>query len=77
MKSGGRTVEEEEPATSPDCSRRGGGGAEPARRIITSLTSLGLVVGMNNIQEFVSTRAEQESGVCLGGDFVPVGVFEG
>lgn len=33
------------------CSRRGGGGgAEPARRIITSLTSLGLVVGMNNIQ---------------------------
>ena len=67
MKSGGRTVEEEEPATSPDCSRRGGGGAEPARRIITSLTSLGLVVGMNNIQEFVSTRAEQESGVCLGG----------
>lgn len=25
-------------------------GAEPARRIITSLTSLGLVVGMSNIR---------------------------
>lgn len=76
MKSRGRTVEEEEPATSPECSRRGGG-AEPARIIITSLTSLGLVVGMNNIQEFVSTRAEQESGACLGGNFVPVVVFVG
>lgn len=30
------------------------GGAEPARRIITSLTSPGLVVGMNNIQSSLS-----------------------
>lgn len=57
---GGLTDEEVEPLrrpqTPPDCSRGCSRprGAEPARRIITSLTSPGLVVGMNNIRSSLS-----------------------